>query len=167
MVQSVGQILEERGSRYGQFINQAGIAQGIHQVIEFGMQVTGKSRFDFYVDELEAINMIVNKLARIINGDPHYSDSWRDIAGYATLVADRLDNDRQKQLLLESQNDGAGREAETNRSDNESNQTRGDSGQEANTTAERPSRPTGRTELRRLSVSGTSTETNVAVRTAR
>jgi hypothetical protein len=104
MVQSVGKILEERGTRYGQFINQAGIAQGIHQVIEFGMQVVGKSRFSFYVDELEAINMIVNKLARIINGDPHYSDSWRDIAGYATLVADRLDNDSQK-LIEAQQND--------------------------------------------------------------
>ena len=26
----------------------------------------------------------------IINGDPNYIDSWVDIAGYATLVADRL-----------------------------------------------------------------------------
>jgi hypothetical protein len=35
--------------------------------------------------------MILHKIARIVNGDPNWSDSWRDIAGYATLVADRLD----------------------------------------------------------------------------
>ena len=98
MVQSTAEVLKERGTRYGQFINQAGIAQGIHMMIRHGMMVTGKTEASFYVDELEAVNMIVNKLARIINGDPHYSDSWRDIAGYATLVADRLDDETTKQL---------------------------------------------------------------------
>lgn len=100
MVQSTAEVLKERGSRYGQFINQAGIAQGIHMMIEQGMKVTGKTRMSFHCDELEAINMIVNKLARIINGDPHYSDSWRDIAGYSTLVADRLDSDEANRLEI-------------------------------------------------------------------
>ncbi len=36
--------------------------------------------------------MIFHKIARIINGDPNYADSWVDIAGYATLVANRLEN---------------------------------------------------------------------------
>jgi hypothetical protein len=35
--------------------------------------------------------MVAHKIARIINGDPNYSDSWVDVAGYAKLVADRLD----------------------------------------------------------------------------
>jgi hypothetical protein len=34
--------------------------------------------------------MICHKIARILNGDPNYADSWVDIAGYAQLVADRL-----------------------------------------------------------------------------
>jgi hypothetical protein len=34
--------------------------------------------------------MIAHKLGRIVNGDPNYVDSWVDIAGYATLVAKRL-----------------------------------------------------------------------------
>jgi len=34
--------------------------------------------------------MIFSKIARILNGDPNHLDSWTDIAGYATLVADRL-----------------------------------------------------------------------------
>lgn len=35
--------------------------------------------------------MIFNKVARILNGNPNYADSWVDIAGYAKLVSDRLD----------------------------------------------------------------------------
>jgi hypothetical protein len=41
-------------------------------------------------DQAEALEMIANKIARILNGDPDYADSWTDIAGYATLVAERL-----------------------------------------------------------------------------
>jgi hypothetical protein len=37
--------------------------------------------------------MIMHKVARILNGDPNYADNWIDIAGYATLVADRLEGD--------------------------------------------------------------------------
>jgi hypothetical protein len=138
---SVEEVLKERGTRYGQFVNQAGIAQGIHSVIEYGMGVSGKTKHkDFHVDELEALHMIVNKIARIVNGDPHYSDSWRDIAGYATLVADRLDNDS-KQNLLESQNE-RGRDAEEARPDspdNEPSEARGDAGQEEDNPTTDPS----------------------------
>lgn len=34
--------------------------------------------------------MIAGKIARIINGDPNYVDSWHDIAGYATLIEQEL-----------------------------------------------------------------------------
>lgn len=36
--------------------------------------------------------MIAHKIARILNGDPDYDDSWVDIAGYATLVVKKLKN---------------------------------------------------------------------------
>jgi hypothetical protein len=45
---------------------------------------------DLAPDQREALEMIQHKVARILNGDPSYHDSWHDIAGYATLVADRL-----------------------------------------------------------------------------
>ena len=45
---------------------------------------------DLDPDQREALEMIAHKIARIVNGDPNYADSWVDIAGYATLVADRL-----------------------------------------------------------------------------
>jgi len=34
--------------------------------------------------------MNAHKIGRILNGDPNWSDSWHDIAGYAQLVANRL-----------------------------------------------------------------------------
>jgi hypothetical protein len=42
-------------------------------------------------DQQEALDMIFAKIGRIINGDADYADSWIDIAGYAKLVADRLE----------------------------------------------------------------------------
>jgi transposase len=85
---SIGTVLDERGARYGNFITQARIAQQLKNVAHtFAMQ-QGKT---FDVDQAEAIDMILSKLARILNGDPHYADSWIDIAGYAKLVANRLE----------------------------------------------------------------------------
>jgi hypothetical protein len=34
----------------------------------------------------ESLDLIANKLARIVNGDPFYDDSWHDVGGYAKLV---------------------------------------------------------------------------------
>lgn len=153
MVQSTAEVLNERGKRYGVFMQQAQIAQSIHLVLDQAMKLTGKTKFDFAPDQLEAINMIVNKIGRIYNGDPNYSDSWRDIAGYATLVADRLDNDTQRKLL-ESQNERSRNteEAETNRTDNEPNRPEGHRGLEEDSRVNVPYRPTGRSELRRMPV---------------
>ena len=41
-------------------------------------------------DQRESLEMVAHKIGRILNGDPDYHDSWRDIVGYAKLVADRL-----------------------------------------------------------------------------
>jgi hypothetical protein len=43
-----------------------------------------------YPDQLQALDMIASKMSRIVNGNPNLRDSWLDIAGYAMLVADRL-----------------------------------------------------------------------------
>ena len=41
-------------------------------------------------DQQEALDMICHKMGRIVNGDADYVDNFRDIAGYAQLVADRM-----------------------------------------------------------------------------
>lgn len=80
----VDAILNERGSNYGSFKDVAGFAQEMKNAI----RMCNNSELDD--DQIEALDMIASKIARIVNGDPDYVDSWIDIAGYATLVADRL-----------------------------------------------------------------------------
>jgi hypothetical protein len=80
--------LEERGEKYGEFVNHAAISQRLKLVISMNLRDKGKALDQ---DQKEALEMICHKIARIINGDPDYIDNWVDIAGYATLVADRLE----------------------------------------------------------------------------
>lgn len=47
-------------------------------------------------DKKEALEMIAHKIARILNGDPNYADSWHDIVGYAKLVEDSLQPEESK-----------------------------------------------------------------------
>lgn len=85
---NVDVILNERGKRYGTFEGHAEIAQ----FYKTGLMGFLDSRNKFLAnDQQEALDMIFHKIARIINGDPDYADSWIDIAGYAKLVADRLE----------------------------------------------------------------------------
>jgi len=86
---STDDLLSERGSRYGKFADLSRVAQGLKEVVYTHLETV--SKVDMEADQLEALDMIFNKIGRIVNGDPDYSDSWHDIAGYAKLVADRLD----------------------------------------------------------------------------
>lgn len=77
--------LQERGKRYGEFSEHARITQSL----KFAM--TQSINWPILADDQkESLEMIAHKIGRILNGDPNYDDSWHDIAGYATLVADRL-----------------------------------------------------------------------------
>jgi len=76
--------LQERGERYGKFVEHARITQELKRTMFANMN------YELSADQAEALEMIAHKLGRIVNGDPNYVDSWVDIAGYATLVAKRL-----------------------------------------------------------------------------
>ena len=78
--------LQERGSRYGKFTGHAAVTQAIKSVM-----FNTRPDLELAPDQREALEMIAHKIGRIINGDPNYADSWVDIAGYAKLVADRLE----------------------------------------------------------------------------
>jgi hypothetical protein len=88
MAEDIDAVLSERGSRYGDFITHAEVTQAIKHEIR-----QGKSFTTMEDDMVEALDMIAHKIGRIVNGDPRYSDSWVDIAGYAKLVADRLQDE--------------------------------------------------------------------------
>jgi Domain of unknown function (DUF6378) len=84
----VNDILNERGARYGTFTGHAEVTQGLKRFLATELKKRNKPLAD---DQWEALEMIAHKIGRIINGDPDYADSWVDIAGYAQLVADRLE----------------------------------------------------------------------------
>jgi len=77
--------LEERGLRYGRFIDHATICQNIKAAI-CGTPGWG----NLAADQKQALEVIADKIARMLNGDPDYIDNWHDIIGYAKLVEDRL-----------------------------------------------------------------------------
>ena len=81
---NVEKTLEERGKRYGEFLNHAKIAQDLKDVMYSHGDYFGKLN----APQREALEMIQHKVARILNGDPNYKDNWHDIAGYAKLVED-------------------------------------------------------------------------------
>lgn len=84
---TITRTLAERGDRYGIFMNHAEVTQTLKNVIRENLAARNKRLSD---DQVEALEMICHKIGRIVNGDPDYADSWVDIAGYAKLVADRL-----------------------------------------------------------------------------
>lgn len=77
--------LAERGTRYGAFKDHAAIAQGLKSI----MRQTPNWEL-LTASQKESLEMQAHKIARILNGDPNYDDSWVDIAGYSKLVADEL-----------------------------------------------------------------------------
>lgn len=85
----IGATLRERGARYGRFSDQARITQGL----KASMCIT-PNWSKLTDDKKEALEMIGRKIARILNGDPNYHDSWHDIEGYARLVADTLKEEK-------------------------------------------------------------------------
>lgn len=89
----LGDTLAERGSRYGSFEGHAEIAQEL----QFTIHQT-KGWPGLRADQRQALTVICDKIARILNGDPDYIDNWHDIQGYAKLVEDRLKRDEERRL---------------------------------------------------------------------
>lgn len=82
-------ILGQRGRTYGNFLTQSHIAAEIKEAMR--RHTRGGWDEELAPDQREALEMFAVKIARIINGDPNYADNWRDIEGYARLVANRLE----------------------------------------------------------------------------
>lgn len=82
---SIEATLSERGARYGDFTDHARICQSIKATM---FETPGWSRLSDV--QKQALEVIADKQARILSGDPNYADNWHDIQGYAKLVEDRL-----------------------------------------------------------------------------
>jgi hypothetical protein len=84
----VDMVLDSRAKDYGKFIEGAEIMQMLKRVVHNYIEDRGTP---LAFDQREALDMIIHKMGRIINGNPDKVDHWVDIAGYATLVSDRLE----------------------------------------------------------------------------
>lgn len=82
---NINDTLNERAKTHGNFENGAEISQSLCN----RMRAT-KNWHELNYDQIEALEMIAHKIARILNGNYDSHDHWHDIAGYATLVANRL-----------------------------------------------------------------------------
>lgn len=79
---NVDEILAERQKVHGEFSTHAHMAQNLKQVLWHAPNAPRLTAV-----QREGLEMILHKVARILNGNPNHKDHWDDIAGYATLVA--------------------------------------------------------------------------------
>ena len=83
----IDETLDARAQDYGKFKDGAALMQAIKRTLADHARMHNKTFAD---DQWEALEMIVHKIGRIVNGNPDKVDHWVDIAGYAKLIADRL-----------------------------------------------------------------------------
>lgn len=79
--------LAERQNTHGDFRHNAEASQALKQTyrLHVSQELTNV--------QLEALDNICQKMARIITGNPNHADNWHDIAGYATLAEKNLGTD--------------------------------------------------------------------------
>jgi len=83
-------ILKEREKTHGEFVSNAE-----HYItITNALYLASHSLLAPY--HRLALDMIALKLSRILNGNPNEIDHWKDIAGYATLVVEKLEKKKEK-----------------------------------------------------------------------
>lgn len=88
---NIDSTLEERGTKYGSFMEHARIAQAIKAAM-----VDSPNWEKLAPDMREALDMMAQKVGRILNGDFTYLDSWHDIIGYIRLVEQRLEQEEKE-----------------------------------------------------------------------
>lgn len=95
----VQSILNERNSTHGDYGKHAWITQELKRVVrDYRINVSEGSGLTYlpYMSltptQRESVDMIFHKIARVLTGDPNFKDHWDDIAGYATLISNELEN---------------------------------------------------------------------------
>lgn len=95
---AISDTIAARHAQYGSYDEQAACAQRFKQVM--APKIVTKN-FDY--DMAESLDMIATKLSRILCGNPNNPDHWHDIAGYATLIEQRLRRDTDNKRASGSQ----------------------------------------------------------------
>lgn len=85
---SIAETLEARAKTHGDYSDHARVTQAIKDALK-----SGPSYARTTAHERETLDMLAHKMGRVVCGDPHEHDHWHDMAGYATLSADRIWSD--------------------------------------------------------------------------
>jgi hypothetical protein len=88
MTTDINALLAERGKTHGDYVTHSLVTQDLKRVVTHHVADLDRRLDD---DMQETLDMIAHKIGRIIAGNPVEPDHWRDIAGYAQLVANRLE----------------------------------------------------------------------------
>lgn len=97
---TIEQTLAERGNRYGDFTDHARICQNLKRTM------CAEAGWDRLTDvQKQSLEVIADKVGRILSGDPNYADNWHDIQGYAKLAEDRLPADFGQQNTIDCRTD--------------------------------------------------------------
>jgi len=84
----VNNILDDRAATYGKYTMVSHISQSLKKIIRDSPNYKSMP-----VYMRESLDMIANKLARILNGDYYYKDSYIDINGYIALILLEMENE--------------------------------------------------------------------------
>ena len=79
--------LNEREKTYGSYAENCELTQDVKDILRAHHGWKSMSP-----QAKQSVEMIVYKLARIITGDHGHKDSWHDIAGFAILITQDLNN---------------------------------------------------------------------------
>lgn len=84
-------MLSERKATHGDFTDHARCSQGLKRVLQDELARRNiRGQADLPNVALEAIDMILHKIARAVAGDGTFKEHWVDIAGYARITEERL-----------------------------------------------------------------------------
>lgn len=85
----VRKLITERPLTHGDFTDTSAVIQATKRLWH------GNPGWEKLSDvQRECFDMIAHKIGRALCGDPNHADHYADIAGYATLVADRVAKDK-------------------------------------------------------------------------
>jgi hypothetical protein len=82
-------LTEARRQTHGKFSDHARCTQRLKNVIqqEMALRRMDPGPFEHPTDQhVEALDMILHKIGRIVAGDATFQDHWDDIAGYAHIA---------------------------------------------------------------------------------
>lgn len=91
MAEAIEETLKTRGNVHGDFVASAQFKDSVNSIVRLTPNYIRMDRAC-----RQALFMIVEKMGRILYGEPHFADHWHDISGYAKLIDDAITDGRLK-----------------------------------------------------------------------